>query len=46
VINVLARLNAEPRPANVETRLQVLMLPTADTACGASICVRGARQSG
>jgi hypothetical protein len=32
VINVLARLNAEPRPANVETRLQVLMLPTADTA--------------
>jgi hypothetical protein len=32
VINVLSRLNAEPGPANVETRLQVLMLPTADTA--------------
>jgi len=32
VINVLARLNAAPRPDNVETRLQVLMPPTADTA--------------
>jgi transposase len=32
VINVLARLNAAPRPDNVETRLQVLTPPTADTA--------------
>ncbi len=32
VINVLARLNAEPRPANVQTRLQLSMAPTADTA--------------
>ena len=32
VINVLARLNAAPRPDNVETKLQVLMPPTADTA--------------
>ncbi|PNG46000.1 Transposase (plasmid) [Variovorax sp. WDL1] len=32
VINVLARLNAAPRPANVETSLQVLMPPIADTA--------------
>jgi len=32
VINVLARLNAAPRPANVETPLQVLTPPIADTA--------------
>lgn len=32
VINVLARLNAAPRPANVETALQVLTPPIADTA--------------
>jgi transposase len=32
VINVLARLTAAPRPDNVQTRLQVLMPPTADTA--------------
>ena len=32
VINVLARLNAAPRPDNVETPLQVLTLPIADTA--------------
>jgi transposase len=32
VINVLARLNAAPRPANVETSLQVLTPPIADTA--------------
>jgi hypothetical protein len=30
VINVLARLNAPPRPANVVTRLQVLTPPIAD----------------
>ncbi|MEB0114817.1 IS21 family transposase [Variovorax sp. RTB1] len=32
VINVLARLNAAPRPDNVETPLQVLTPPIADTA--------------
>ena len=32
VVNVLARLNAAPRPANVATTLQVLTPPTADTA--------------
>ena len=32
VINVLARLNAAPRPANVVTMLQVLTPPIADTA--------------
>ncbi len=32
VINVLARLNAQPRPANVATTLQVSTPPTADTA--------------
>jgi transposase len=32
VINVLARLNAAPRPDNVVTVLQVLTPPTADTA--------------
>jgi hypothetical protein len=32
VINVLARLNAAPRPANVVTTLQVLTPPVADTA--------------
>ena len=32
VINVLARLNAPPRPDNVVTVLQVLMPPIADTA--------------
>ena len=32
VTNVLARLNAAPRPANVETALQVLTPPIADTA--------------
>ena len=32
VINVLARLNAAPRPANVQTPLQVLTPPIADTA--------------
>ena len=32
VINVLARLNAAPRPENVETPLQVLTPPIADTA--------------
>ena len=32
VINVLARLNAPPRPANVTTRLQVLTPPVADPA--------------
>jgi hypothetical protein len=32
VINVLARLNAEPRPANVVTSLQALTAPIADTA--------------
>jgi transposase len=32
VINVLARLNAVPRPANVATVLQVLTPPIADTA--------------
>ena len=32
VINVLARLNAPPRPANVETLLQVLTPPIIDTA--------------
>ena len=32
VINVLARLNAAPRPDNVETLLQVLTPPIADTA--------------
>ena len=32
VINVLARLNAPARPANVATRLQVLNPPLADTA--------------
>ena len=32
VINVLARLNAAPRPANVQTSLQVLTPPIADTA--------------
>ena len=31
VINVLARLNAAPRPANVVTQLQVLTPPLADT---------------
>ncbi len=30
VINVLARLNAPPRPANVATKLQVLTPPIAD----------------
>jgi transposase len=32
VVNVLARLNAAPRPANVATMLQVLTPPIADTA--------------
>ena len=32
VVNVLARLNAVPRPANVATMLQVLIPPIADTA--------------
>ena len=32
VINVLARLNAAPRPENVETPLQVMTPPIADTA--------------
>ncbi len=32
VINVLARLNSAPRPANVATPLQVLTPPIADTA--------------
>ena len=32
VINVLARLNSAPRPANVATPLQTLMPPIADTA--------------
>ncbi len=32
VINVLGRLNAAPRPANVVTSLQVLTPPSADTA--------------
>jgi hypothetical protein len=32
VINVLARLNAQPRPANVTTTLQVSTPPTVDTA--------------
>ncbi len=32
VINVLARLNAQPRPANVVTTLQVVTPPTADTS--------------
>jgi transposase len=32
VINVLARLNAAPRPANVITSLQALRAPIADTA--------------
>ena len=32
VINVLARLNAPPRPANVATALQVRTPPVADTA--------------
>lgn len=32
VINMLARLNAVPRPANVVTALQVLTPPIADTA--------------
>ena len=32
VINVLARLNAAPRPVNVQTSLQVLTPPIADTA--------------
>jgi hypothetical protein len=32
VINVLARLNAAPRPANVMTTLRVLTPPVADTA--------------
>jgi hypothetical protein len=32
VVNVLARLNAAPRPANVATMLQVLTRPIADTA--------------
>ena len=32
VINVLARLNAPPRPANVQTLLQVLTPPIVDTA--------------
>ena len=32
VVNVLARLNAAPRPANVATVLQVLIPPIADTA--------------
>ncbi|CAN5856881.1 IS21-like element IS1326 family transposase [soil metagenome] len=32
VINVLARLNAAPRPDNVQTSLQVLTPPIADTA--------------
>jgi hypothetical protein len=32
VVNVLARLNAAPRPANVATRLQVQTPPTADPA--------------
>ncbi|MFM9928431.1 IS21 family transposase [Variovorax sp. H27-G14] len=32
VINVLARLNSAPRPENVETPLQVLTPPIADTA--------------
>jgi hypothetical protein len=32
VINVLARLNAPPRPANVVTPLQVRTPPLADTA--------------
>jgi transposase len=32
VINVLARLNAAPRPANVITPLQALTVPIADTA--------------
>ena len=32
VINVLARLNAAPRPDNVVTVLQVLTPPIADTA--------------
>jgi hypothetical protein len=32
VINVLARLNAPPRPANVTTLLQVLTPPIVDTA--------------
>ena len=30
VVNVLARLNAPPRPANVVTQLQVLTPPIAD----------------
>jgi hypothetical protein len=30
VINVLTRLNAPPRPANVVTKLQVLTAPIAD----------------
>jgi len=32
VINVLARLNSQPRPANVTTTLQVSTPPTADTS--------------
>jgi hypothetical protein len=32
VINVLARLNAAPRPADVQTSLQVLTPPIAETA--------------
>ena len=32
VVNVLARLNAPPRPANVATTLQILTPPIADTA--------------
>ena len=32
VVNVLARLNAVPRPANVATMLQVVTPPIADTA--------------
>ena len=32
VINVLGRLNAPPRPARVETQLQVLTPPIVDTA--------------
>ena len=32
MINVLARLNAAPRPANVATGLQVLTPPIVDTA--------------
>ena len=32
VVNVLARLNAASRPANVATMLQVLTPPIADTA--------------